>query len=549
MARAAPTEPRLLELLAVRPEQKPSLVAALLAEQQELTVVARFARAHESPTHASPPHAFSSGEVTQARYYRDLIPLSAPADDEQYGFTVDLDACSGCKACVTACHSLNGLDDDETFRDVGLLMGRDGRGQHVLQHITTACHHCLEPACLHGCPTQAYDKDPVTGIVRHLDDQCIGCQYCTLMCPYDVPKYNPAKGIVRKCDMCRQRLDDGEAPACVQACPNQAIRIELVSRESVRGRATVGSFLPTAPDPRLTLPTTRFVSGREQLRDVAPPAERLRASQWHLPLVVMLVLTQISIGLFVLSPLAAGPAAVIAAALLGLAGLASANWHLGRPQIAYRAWLGWRTSWMSREIVAFGLWSLATGGYVWATLASSDVSLRALFWGLSAIGGALALFCSAMIYAATRREFWSLRRTLPRFAITAALLGLAGLAVIQVMQPSDVPVWLLAAIAAATACRLIADHSIFRHLHVQDETPLSRSAELLTGPLVYWERCQALAALIGGILLPLIAIGQPDQTAPLVAVSSALVFTAEFVQRGLFFAAVSPPRMPGVNHA
>src|SRR5262245_61157529 len=226
MAFAAPPGQHSLEPLAVRPEQATTLVESLLAEQQELTVVARFARAHESTAHEL--QSQSRGRLpTQAHFYRDLIPLSAPAADEQYGFTVDLDACSGCKACVTACHSLNGLDDEETFRDLGLLMGRDSRGQHVIQHVTTACHQCLQPACLHGCPTQAYDKDPVTGIVRHLDDQCIGCQYCMLMCPYDVPKYNPAKGIVRKCDMCHQRLDDGEAPACVQACPNQAIRIDL----------------------------------------------------------------------------------------------------------------------------------------------------------------------------------------------------------------------------------------------------------------------------------------------------------------------------------
>src|SRR5690606_34885961 len=58
----------------------------------------------------------------------------------------------------------------------------------VLQHVTTACHHCVEPGCLHGCPVLAYEKDPVTGIVRHLDDQCIGCTYCVLMCPYEVPQ-------------------------------------------------------------------------------------------------------------------------------------------------------------------------------------------------------------------------------------------------------------------------------------------------------------------------------------------------------------------------
>src|SRR3954466_2950723 len=84
-----------------------------------------------------------------------------------------------------------------------------------------------------GCPTKAYEKDPVTGIVKHLDDQCFGCQYCTLMCPYDAPKYNEARGIVRKCDMCSDRLAHGEAPACVQACPNEAIRIPVTDRAGV----------------------------------------------------------------------------------------------------------------------------------------------------------------------------------------------------------------------------------------------------------------------------------------------------------------------------
>ena len=65
-----------------------------------------------------------------------------------------------------------------------------------------------------ACPVNAYEKDPITGIVKHLDDQCFGCQYCTLACPYEVPKYHAGKGIVRKCDMCSSRLEVGEAPAC-----------------------------------------------------------------------------------------------------------------------------------------------------------------------------------------------------------------------------------------------------------------------------------------------------------------------------------------------
>src|SRR6185437_9166421 len=143
-----------------------TLIDELLAEQQRLTAVERFAWRH---AHHTLP--------AQARLYRELLPTRAPDQGEQYAFAVDLDACSGCKACVTACHNLNGLDEEETWRNVGLLHG--GTEQDPFQQaVTTSCHHCLEPACLEGCPVLAYEKDPRTGIVRHLDDQCIGCQYC-----------------------------------------------------------------------------------------------------------------------------------------------------------------------------------------------------------------------------------------------------------------------------------------------------------------------------------------------------------------------------------
>src|SRR5262249_8030974 len=135
-----------------------SIVELLLQRQQE-TPVETFSRLHCE--HAVP---------AQARYYRDLIPAAAPGKGEQYAFEVDLDACSGCKACVAACHNLNGLEESELWRKVGLLSGGNTRAP-VVQHVTAACHHCLEPACMEGCPVQAYEKDPITGIVRHLDDQ------------------------------------------------------------------------------------------------------------------------------------------------------------------------------------------------------------------------------------------------------------------------------------------------------------------------------------------------------------------------------------------
>src|SRR2546423_2632360 len=180
-----------------------TLIDELLAEQQQLTAVERFAFHHDRP------------EVSLAEtFYRTLLPARAPRPGEQYAFEVDLDACSGCKACVTACHNLNGLDEGETWREIGLLHAR-GDDEPFLQTVATACHHCVDPACLNGCPVLAYDKDPVTGIVRHLDDQCIGCQYCVMKCPSEAPKYSSRLGIVRKCDMCADRLAADEAPASV----------------------------------------------------------------------------------------------------------------------------------------------------------------------------------------------------------------------------------------------------------------------------------------------------------------------------------------------
>ena len=232
-----------------------SLLARLLGDQQQLTAVEEFSRQHDG------------GELpAQSRYYKSLIPASPPGPGQQYAFEVELDRCSGCKACVTACHSLNGLDQGETWRDVGMLIGGTTE-LPVLQHVTTACHHCIEPGCMSACPVDAYEKDPVTGIVKHLDDQCFGCQYCILACPYEVPKYHSGLGIVRKCDMCSDRLAHGEAPACVQACPHEAIAIRIVSISQVVEDSEANVFLPAAPDPQITLPTTTYKSKRVFPRD------------------------------------------------------------------------------------------------------------------------------------------------------------------------------------------------------------------------------------------------------------------------------------------
>ena len=265
------------------------LIDFFLKDQQQLTAVEKFSQIHDQ--HALP---------AQARFYQDLIPTNAPGSGQQYGFEVDLDACTGCKACVTACHSLNGLDETETWRSVGLLTG-GSKDLPMFQMVTAACHHCADPACMNGCPVKAYDKDEVTGIVKHLDDQCIGCQYCILKCPYDVPKYNPSRGIVRKCDMCSSRLADHEAPACVQACPNTAIRIVVVDKAEAIEKAKLHEFLAGAPEPSYTVPTTTYKTRKPLPANTAPADElNVRPQPSHMPLVFMLVLTQISVGAFMI---------------------------------------------------------------------------------------------------------------------------------------------------------------------------------------------------------------------------------------------------------
>ena len=120
------------------------VIDLMLRQQQTLTAVDHFAQLYET-----------NGHPAGAKYHRDLIPTGPPGANQQYAFEVDLDACSGCKACVSACHKLNGLEEEETWRDVGLLVGGSDE-LPLLQHVTTACHHCVEPACAAGCPVEAY---------------------------------------------------------------------------------------------------------------------------------------------------------------------------------------------------------------------------------------------------------------------------------------------------------------------------------------------------------------------------------------------------------
>jgi len=528
-----------------------TLIDELLTEQQRLTPVERFSRRH------------ADGNVpAQAKYYRDLIPLTKPQPGQQYAFEVHLDKCSGCKACVSACHRMNGLDDGEVWRDTGLLFSDDWR--HPFQQtVTTACHHCADPACLNGCPVLAYDQDPVTGIVRHLDDQCIGCQYCVMKCPYDVPKYSTRRGIVRKCDMCAGRLAVDEAPACAQACPSEAIRITVVDRAEIAAHARRGTFLPTAPDPVYTLPTTQYKSLRPLPANLlAGDHARVTPASPHLPLVFMLVFSQLSVGAGV-AAVFAEPARrlILVAAVMGLFAVGLASLHLGKPLKAWRAFLGWRKSWFSREVIVFSGYLLLAATLVLVLWSSVDPPIQErnvfiLLLKISvAVAGLLGVGCSAMIYADTRREYWRGSQSSGKFFGTTVLLGAATALTIRATGPSaaDPHINEFAGLMfMAMAAKLGFEHRIFRSL-VHEETPaptpLNKTARLLAGELSFAARVRVGCGVLGGLIFPVLLIliraGGDAPARWLAPAGLVLCVAGELLERYLFFAAVAPAKMPG----
>ncbi len=487
-------------------------------------------------------------EPEQAKFYKRLIPLSRPGAGEQYAFKVDLDRCTGCKACVSACHSLNGLEESETWRDVGTIHGIDLAGAAYSQTITTACHHCTDPGCLNGCPVLAYEKDPKTGIVYHLDDQCIGCQYCVLKCPYDVPKYSKKLGIVRKCDMCQSRLANGEAPACAQACPTEAISITIVDIAATEAQARgTANFLPGAPEPSYTVPTTQYVSGRDVPSGaVAADYHTLRPEHGHLPLVFMLVLTQLSVGLFAFAFFGAAEATkpTLTAGFLAMSvGLAASVSHLGRPLGAWRAFLGLRRSWLSREIVTFGLFSGAAAVYTLTAYVDFIPALIERASGPVTLAlGLLGVFTSVMIYHDTQRPFWFFPIGAIKFYGTT--MGLAAAAYL--------PIAVACGVAVLPAFSLLVFSCLVK-LGLEVVTlwpafgsamkPARKSALLMLRPLRVLTGLRFLSAL-GGLLIAL-GLTQAPTSLALAIFAFILILISELLERTLFFRAVAAPKMPG----
>ena len=467
------------------------------------------------------------------------MPLRAPGPGEQYRFHVDMGSCIGCKCCVVACNEQNGNPAAINWRRVGEIEG--GWYPHTHRaYLSMSCNHCVDPTCLSGCPVDAYTKDSATGIVLHSADACIGCQYCTWNCSYGVPQYNPERGVVGKCDMCYGRLELGQAPACVSACPSGAIQVEVVKISEWVAATAAGVHIPGVPANDQSVSTTRITPPPNLPPNTrATDLVRLETAEPHWPLVVMTVLTELSVGgfatIWLLHLLGASTrlgVAALATLVVGCLALGASTLHLGRPVHAYRALKMWKRSWLSREVLLFAAFSVvacAYAGALWLRLPFGS-ALGALTVALG-VGGVTA---SACIYLVPSRPAWNTPFTLVQFNLTAALLGPLFAAAVGTGAPD----WLVLAAVVAAGSELAVLALRFFRLSASDVIEMQSSARLLATQLSRWLVLRGALLVVGGIGLPLFS------RHPIVlGLALVLALGGELLGRYLFFVSVVPKHM------
>ena len=159
---------------------------------------------------------------------------------------MDVSRCIGCRKCEQACNLVNGLPDpDRPFDDLTVFNEprrpdeqaftvvnryftglRDERNEPVPTYVKVQCMHCQVPACASACITGALKKQD-NGAVTYDPGRCIGCRYCMVSCPFQIPAYeyhDPLTPRVRKCTLCFERISqEGGRPGCASICPVEAI--------------------------------------------------------------------------------------------------------------------------------------------------------------------------------------------------------------------------------------------------------------------------------------------------------------------------------------
>jgi carbon-monoxide dehydrogenase iron sulfur subunit len=152
---------------------------------------------------------------------------------------VDLHRCVGCRSCQIACavaHSsartlLGALAEQPRSRP---RVRVEQSGSFV---VPLQCRHCEDAPCITVCPTAALHRDDTESPVVLREDACIGCAWCITACPFGLITFDDVRRMVVKCDLCADRLEHGEMPACVGACPTGALKYETPNDAAARKRS------------------------------------------------------------------------------------------------------------------------------------------------------------------------------------------------------------------------------------------------------------------------------------------------------------------------
>jgi anaerobic dimethyl sulfoxide reductase subunit B len=194
----------------------------------------------------------------------------------QYGFFFDQSRCTGCRTCSVACKNWHDLPPGP-LKYLKVYEYEKGGFPDLRIHLQwVPCYHCEKPACVESCPTEAMYKEAAHGAVLIDEDKCVGCRLCYESCPYGAPVFgSDEEGIVaQKCDMCIDRLEQGEKPVCVLACPARALDFDLL--DTLIAMYGKRRDLEDMPDSAITGPSVVFKPHSPKRQLVPYDAERAR---------------------------------------------------------------------------------------------------------------------------------------------------------------------------------------------------------------------------------------------------------------------------------
>jgi formate dehydrogenase iron-sulfur subunit len=496
------------------------------------------------------------------------IDLPELKKDEQYRFHFDATACVGCHCCEVACNEQNANPDEIKWRRVGEM--EMGEFPDTLQLFNSmSCNHCLEPECLTGCPTESYIKFD-NGIVWHDDPSCIGCQYCTWNCPYEVPTFNKDRGIVTKCHMCADKLEAGQTPACVQACPSNAIEIEVFNTKTwLEEDMAKEGIAPHLPDIEITKPTTRYTLPKLKENEEIRVADEhlLRPAHPEFPLVFMTVLTQVSLGaflalflgqlLFTLGFNLPEPTLLMAifAFMPAAIGLPLSALHLGRPIKAMSAMKNWRSSWLSREAIALGVFTGLATVVAGLYFINFKGYLLLLIEAVTLAVGIYGIYAQSMIYRIKARPAWNRTSTTKRF-FGSGYVGFLLIATLLLISNGTQGAMVLLAITllAGMGQILVIMEEMMFYRHLDKEDPLyyqyNRTRTLIEEHFGTIKKTRVYSLALFALVLPLFAVlfaasGLVNLAIMTLMIATIGAFISEISGRYLFYRTVVPLGLAG----